>query len=215
MKLHIQLQADGTTAAAQQFEIPIAGDDVVIGRGPDSPVPLEGSKLSRNHIAFGINNGVLTLTDLSSNGVWVNAQSVPKKSAVALNGSEEIAIPGYRMRVRLLIPPPPQSSPAAAPETSTPAAKPAATAPSATVSAAPVPATPAPPTATSASDENARRTTAELRPELASFSSQTSEESEASTEKDPPWWALSSAERMVLFFIALSIALLAYYYLLQ
>ena len=62
MKLQIQLQADGSPTAVQQFEIPFAGDTIVIGRGPESPLPLEGSKLSRNHAAFGVANGALTVT---------------------------------------------------------------------------------------------------------------------------------------------------------
>ena len=188
MKLQIELQAEDTSTAAQQFDIPLNGGTVVLGRGPESPVPLEGSKLSRNHLAFGVVNGALTVTDLSSNGVWVNAQSVPKKSPVNLSGSEEISIPGYRMRVKLLLPPP------------EPAPPPAAPAPVPNEKRAPAQSAPQPVA------EEKRRITAEHS------NATNTPVAEAPAPDGPPWWSFSKSERMIGFFIALAIGLIAYYY---
>jgi predicted component of type VI protein secretion system len=191
VKLQIQLQADGSPTAIQQFEIPFAGDTIVIGRGPESPLPLEGSKLSRNHAAFGVANGTLTLTDLSSNGVWVNAQPIPKKIAVGLAGSEEIAIPGYRMRVRLLLPPsdpvPPPAPPAPTIVTKVPELPP----PQATVS-------PEPRAATAHAEFEAPR-----------------QDTSHDAATQPPWWKPTATDRLVLLFIVLAVALFSYYYTMQ
>lgn len=163
----------------------------MIGRGPESPVPLEGSKLSRNHAAFGVANGALTLTDLSSNGVWVNAQPIPKKTAVGLAGSEEIAIPGYRMRVRLLLPP------------SEPVPPPAPPAPTVVTKVPQLP----PQQATVSPEPRAAIADAEFE----TAGQRTSHD--AATE--PPWWKPTAMDRMVLVFIALAVALFAYYYTMQ
>jgi predicted component of type VI protein secretion system len=191
VKLQIQLQADGSPTAVQQFEIPFAGDTIVIGRGPESPLPLEGSKLSRNHAAFGVANGALTLTDLSSNGVWVNAQPIPKKIAVGLAGSEEIAIPGYRMRVRL-VPPPSDPLPPPAPPAPTVVTK--------------LPEFP-PQQATVSPEPRAAITDAKFEPP--------GQDAPNNVATEPPWWKPSSMDRLVLLFIALAVALFAYYYTMQ
>lgn len=191
MKLQIQLLAAEPGSSVQQFEVPFSGNSVVIGRGPESPVPLEGARLSRNHVAFGVSGGQLTLTDLSSNGVWINAQSVPKNSPIALAGSEEIVIPGYRLRVRLLLPAPPTP---ALPETDPGPAPEAARA-----------------TAVHAQPASLARSEASAAPDTGETLSGDPEEP---LEAAPiiPWWHLSSMERVVLVFVLLTAGLFAYYY---
>ncbi|MCW5964405.1 MAG: FHA domain-containing protein [Bryobacterales bacterium] len=200
MKLAIQVQALDSDAV-QQFEVPVSGNPVLLGRGPDSPVPLEGVKLSRNHLALAVTNGQLTLTDLSSNGVWVNAQSVPKKSAILLHGNEEIAIPGYRLRVRLLVP---AQAPAVT-DTLPPAARAEpATAPSG-------------PQASPALTEHMRavsldKSNARSMETMDGESVAPADDIQATHDAAIPWWRLSGLERVVLVMIALSAGLFFYYY---
>lgn len=196
MKLAIQVQALNSDAV-QQFEFPVSDNPITIGRGPDSPVPLDGVKLSRNHVAFAMVNGQLTLTDLSSNGVWVNAQSVPKKSAILLHGNEEIAIPGYRLRVRLVVPAVPSAVAAIAPMASS--AAPSAALPAPQASQAQVPAAAGP------RDSRTMET-------MAGQDTQPMAEPSPAADSAPPWWHLSGLERTVLAMIALAVGLFYYYY---
>lgn len=194
MKLQIQLQGEAAGAAAQQFEVALDGKPVVLGRGPDSPVPLEGSKLSRSHLAFDASSGQLSVTDLSSNGLWVNALAIPKKTAIPVSPADEITIPGYRIHVRLLetLPPAPPVVPTAPPVAPSPPAP-------ATTSVPPAP-------VSKPSVESVNRSTDELtvlQPAIVYL------------PQEPPWWHLSSGERLVLIFVALAIGLFAYYYALQ
>ncbi len=106
MKLQIILSAEAAPELRQGYELDLEAGPVVLGRGPESPIQLEGTKLSRDHMAFHAIDGVLTLTDLSSNGVWLNGQPLPKKTPVLVGPLDEVRIAGYTMTARLLIPPP-------------------------------------------------------------------------------------------------------------
>lgn len=194
MKLQIQLQGEAPGAAAQQFEVALDGKPVVLGRGPDSPVPLEGSKLSRSHLAFDALSGQLSVTDLSSNGLWVNSLAIPKKTAIPVSPADEITIPGYRIHVRLLetLPPALPVSPAAPPVTPTSPAPVASAVPPAAVSKPSV--------------ESVNRQTDELAIPQSTVDA---------LPQDPPWWHLSRGDRLVLIFVALAIGLFVYYYALQ
>ena len=108
MKLQIILSPETAPASRQGYEFDLAGGPVVLGRGPESPIQLEGTQLSREHLAFQLAEGALALTDLSSNGVWLNGQPLPKKTAVLCGAFDEVRIAGYTMTARLLTPPAPQ-----------------------------------------------------------------------------------------------------------
>ncbi len=99
MTLELSVQDDANPAGAHQYSLPLdgSGGPVVLGRGPESPVPLEGTKISRQHVAFTIVAGRLTVTDISSTGVWVNERAMPKNSPVTVEPLDEIRLPGYRL----------------------------------------------------------------------------------------------------------------------
>ncbi len=107
MKLQVILTSDAAPAARQGYDLDLTAGPVVLGRGPESPIQLEGTQLSREHLAFTAFDGQLALTDLSSNGVWLNGQPLPKKTAVQCGPFDEVRIAGYTMTARLLTPPPP------------------------------------------------------------------------------------------------------------
>ncbi len=114
MKLQIILSSETAPAARQGYDFELGGIPLVLGRGPESPIQLEGTQLSREHLAFTLVDGVLAVTDLSSNGVWVNGQPLPKRAPVLCGPFDEVRIAGYTMTARLLTPPPP-SAPAPLP----------------------------------------------------------------------------------------------------
>lgn len=113
MKLQIILGSEANPAARQGYDFDLSAGPVVLGRGPESPIQLEGTQLSREHLAFTAVDGVLAVTDLSSNGVWLNGQALPKKTSVLCGPFDEVRIAGYVMTARLLTPPQPVPAPEA------------------------------------------------------------------------------------------------------
>jgi predicted component of type VI protein secretion system len=97
MELLVRADADASSASGGQHQIPLDGGAVVLGRGPESPVPLEDTRISRQHISFSVQEGRLCVTDISSSGVWINERPAPKRSAVPVEPFDEIRIPGYRI----------------------------------------------------------------------------------------------------------------------
>lgn len=85
-----------TDQAAQTYQLPLASR-VILGRGPESPVPLDGPSISRQHLVFEWQDGELYVTDLSSNGCWVNGQRIAAGEPFLVNEWEDIEIPGYAM----------------------------------------------------------------------------------------------------------------------
>jgi predicted component of type VI protein secretion system len=95
LTLELLLREDTNPAEARRYEFPLNGEPLVLGRGPESPVPLEGTRISRQHLAFAFTQGVVTVTDVSSTGVWVNDQAVPKNTPIGVEPVDQIRIPGY------------------------------------------------------------------------------------------------------------------------
>lgn len=92
---------------------------VTLGRGPESPVPLDGNGLSREHIAFQPENGGVHLVDLSVNGTWINGRRLQPGKSQPVTAADRIEIPGYSIRLRVHAPGPAASG---APGPGTPAA---------------------------------------------------------------------------------------------
>ena len=58
MTLELQVREDSSPAEARQYSLALNGTGaVMLGRGPESPVPLEGTRISRQHVAFSIAAG--------------------------------------------------------------------------------------------------------------------------------------------------------------
>jgi predicted component of type VI protein secretion system len=74
---------------------------VVLGRGPDSPVLLDGTGISRDHIAIQVENQDLLITDLSSNGTWINGERIAKGQQRRVRASDLIELPGYEVHFNL------------------------------------------------------------------------------------------------------------------
>lgn len=109
MKLQVILTSDAAPAARQGYDLDLTAGPVVLGRGPESPYSVGRHAALARARAFTAFDGQLALTDLSSNGVWLNGQPLPKKTAILCGPFDEVRIAGYTMTARLLTPPPPPS----------------------------------------------------------------------------------------------------------
>lgn len=88
------------SAGQQAREIPIHGDEFLLGRGSDCDLRLRDINISRHHCLIRVRPGELTLVDLgSSNGSYVNGTRVV--SQADLKAGDEIRIGELRFLVDL------------------------------------------------------------------------------------------------------------------
>lgn len=131
----------------KEYQIPSGG--ITFGREAGSDIVVAQSEVSRRHAVIAPAEGGYTLTDHSTNGVWVNGNRVQgsqllSRSDVVRVGSEEFRF--YADVAPIAAKPTPAATPAAP---AAPAAPPASPAPpvAAVPAATPAPAAPAPPSA--------------------------------------------------------------------
>jgi pSer/pThr/pTyr-binding forkhead associated (FHA) protein len=87
---------------------------MILGRGPDSAVPLEAPGISREHLEVQVEDLELFLTDMSSNGTWLNGARMPQRRKCKIKESDLVELPGYELQLELVGATP--SMPAALPE---------------------------------------------------------------------------------------------------
>jgi len=73
---------------------------LVVGRGVEGGVLLEGPDLSREHLAFTSEGGSVYVTDLSVNGTWVNGKRLRKSVRQRVSPEDSIELPGYVLKYR-------------------------------------------------------------------------------------------------------------------
>ncbi|MDX2153446.1 MAG: FHA domain-containing protein [Bryobacteraceae bacterium] len=122
MRFRLFVHPEKNGKAAETFELSLENGPVTLGRGPDSPVPLDDTLISRNHVSVSAQQGTLCVMDLSSNGVWVNGQPIQKMTPIVVSEQDEVRVPGYRLYLQALRPSPPPPPP---PPLPVPAAQPA------------------------------------------------------------------------------------------
>jgi pSer/pThr/pTyr-binding forkhead associated (FHA) protein len=115
LELAIETKDSGAVTVER---LPFAGR-LVLGRGPESPVALDGPLISREHVAFEYQGGKLSLEDLSANGSWLNGQPLVRGRRYEVTEADRVQLPGYEMRCVIL-----QREGAVAAEASTPVAIP-------------------------------------------------------------------------------------------
>jgi pSer/pThr/pTyr-binding forkhead associated (FHA) protein len=98
LELSIELKETGTVTVTR---LSVDGR-VAIGRGPESPVLIDGPLISREHFAFEVINNQLSVVDLSSNGVWLNGYRLPVGQQYLINEADLLAVPGYDIRCTIL-----------------------------------------------------------------------------------------------------------------
>jgi pSer/pThr/pTyr-binding forkhead associated (FHA) protein len=86
-------------------------EGLVIGRGVDKGVLLEGPDLSREHLVITAEGDDLFITDLSSNGTWLNGNRLTRTERSRVREGDQIEIPGYLLT--FTVADKPEKSPAA------------------------------------------------------------------------------------------------------
>jgi predicted component of type VI protein secretion system len=74
---------------------------MLLGRGPDSAVPLEAPGISREHLEVQAEDSALFLTDLSSNGTWLNGARMPPRRKCKVREGDFIELPGYEIQLQM------------------------------------------------------------------------------------------------------------------
>jgi predicted component of type VI protein secretion system len=72
---------------------------VTFGRGPESLLQLDGNGISREHFKLHFASGAVFITDLSSNGTWLNAHRLTRHEPQRVTSADEIRIPGFTLRI--------------------------------------------------------------------------------------------------------------------
>jgi predicted component of type VI protein secretion system len=96
MELEISIENSDTGEVGVE-RMPIEGR-VVLGRGPESPVALDGPLISREHIAFELVGGRLCVADLSANGSWLNDVQLQAGRRYPVTEADRVKVPGYELR---------------------------------------------------------------------------------------------------------------------
>jgi type VI secretion system protein ImpI len=96
--LKVKSKAD---ASVQNVRHSVDGP-VVLGRGPESAVPLEAPGISREHLEVQVEDSSLFLTDMSSNGTWINGARMPQRRKCKLRDGDFVELPGYEIQFQLI-----------------------------------------------------------------------------------------------------------------
>jgi predicted component of type VI protein secretion system len=103
----IQSKADSTSREVKST----VAEGLVIGRGVEKGILLDGPDLSREHIVITADGDDLFVTDLSSNGTWLNGNRLTRAERSRVHEGDLIEVPGYVLTIK--IEHPPEKSPAA------------------------------------------------------------------------------------------------------
>ena len=76
------------------------GQGLVIGRGAEEGILLEGGDLSREHLVMTADDRHIYVTDLSANGTWVNGSRLRKSVRTRIRPEDTIEIPGYALTAK-------------------------------------------------------------------------------------------------------------------
>jgi type VI secretion system protein len=95
--LAIRSKADSSTREVKSA----IGDGLVIGRGAEQGVLLDGPDLSREHLVLTADGPNIYVTDLSSNGTWLNGTRLKRSVKARASAEDLIEIPGYALSYRL------------------------------------------------------------------------------------------------------------------
>ena len=78
---------------------------LTLGRGPESPLPLDASGISREHFRLHAEDEGVRVTDLSSNGTWLNSARLKRGEPEVVTAADRIKIPGFEIHIELPNPP--------------------------------------------------------------------------------------------------------------
>jgi len=76
-------------------------EGLVIGRGVEKGILLDGPDLSREHLVITADGDDLFVTDLSSNGTWINGSRLERAERSRVREGDLIEVPGYVLTFKL------------------------------------------------------------------------------------------------------------------
>ncbi len=97
IQVSIRNKADSSTREVKSA----IGDGLVIGRGAEQGVLLDGPDLSREHLVITTDGVDLYVADLSSNGTWLNGNRLKRSEKTRVTDEDLIEIPGYALTVQV------------------------------------------------------------------------------------------------------------------
>src|SRR5215831_14084906 len=77
-------------------------DGLVVGRGAEEGILLEGKDLSREHLVLTEEGTAILVTDLSVNGTWLNGKRLKKSVKARVHPGDAISISGYVLTYQLV-----------------------------------------------------------------------------------------------------------------
>jgi pSer/pThr/pTyr-binding forkhead associated (FHA) protein len=94
--LQVRSKADNSV---KELKIVVNGSRLLVGRGPECAVLLDGQGISRQHLGIDAEESSLFLTDLSSNGTWLNGKRLPQNRRSKVGNSDVVEVPDYEIRI--------------------------------------------------------------------------------------------------------------------
>ena len=89
-----------TGGEGREVKFPIA-DGLVMGRGAEQGVLLDGPDLSREHLSLTEDGADIYITDLSVNGTWLNGTRLRKSAKTLVRPGDLIGVPGYNLTFQI------------------------------------------------------------------------------------------------------------------
>src|SRR5262245_5424751 len=99
--MEVQLQVKSNSGQAPRDYLFPINQRVVLGRSPESAVPLEGVSISREHLALESAGDSVYAIDLSNNGTWVNGNRLKKEERVQLSSGDLLEVPDYQISFQI------------------------------------------------------------------------------------------------------------------
>ena len=75
--------------------------ELTLGRGPESILRLDGTGMSREHLKVHAQSEAIFITDLSSNGTWLNTRRLTRGEPHPVTAADEIRLPGFELRIEM------------------------------------------------------------------------------------------------------------------
>lgn len=96
MLLSIRSKSDGSVREVKHD----IGNGLVVGRGAEHGVLLDGPDLSREHLVLTTDGTDIYVTDLSSNGTWLNGARLRRSIRSRVRVEDSVEVPGYVLTVK-------------------------------------------------------------------------------------------------------------------
>ena len=95
--MQVQLLVKSNSDAKPRDYVLQVKERLILGRSPESAIPLEGTSISREHVALELVGDSVYAIDLSNNGTWINGNRLKKEERVQLTSGDSLELPEYQI----------------------------------------------------------------------------------------------------------------------